>query len=584
MPRISLALNQIENEKTESSESEEDITIPSTGSVFDAPYREIKFTVLAEDPILVERRQRELESRKMRKKEEKKKPLRRNEDSRRFSRVNIPKRSQSETKPRIKRFDSVEKNQSTSNRNPVFERLMQDSLNINKESPIKVKQTNNHIKKISEEASGAVFDRLFIESTMNTEKKTRNEDNSMLTRSTTTDTSDTAKHTRMIANKRIAQFIESLFPDTLVISLDEIQEIFTNLGIIDPNQSIEQFPIIMNTINTMKINKDKYNTEGIKDLIIQSIEAQKGRFLLFVKEKINLFLANYRNINNYEYERFNTTSQPAKKPTVISIDTILRLSTPSQDFSALAKEANKEDEKFQPPEMLPETKQILQKSKYGNSSFETRNAELFERAKQRVIELREQINKEYQAKRKPSKPIPKVQAITEDKKAQEQMKIIKEKLDVRSEPTFHPEIIKYSDFLPIKESMEKNKDYPIGFDPFCQRIKKGYEMHLKKKHDEKAILPLPTLAEVKRKEELAAAKRNAAKHRKPQKISYQTSTVAIITTDEPPIPTSRQENNVNEVEASEAGQNSNDEQLNRRKPNKRRRGRRSSSASRKSFS
>ena len=66
------------------------------------------------------------------------------------------------------------------------------------------------------------------------------------------------------------------------------------------------------------------------------------------------------------------------------------------------------------------------------------------------------------------------------------------------QPSYKPDIMKYSDFLQLKESMVEEKEKPPGFDAFLGRIKKGYEQQQKKKFEEENIRSLPQLPSKKR--------------------------------------------------------------------------------------
>ncbi|KAK8891960.1 hypothetical protein M9Y10_029182 [Tritrichomonas musculus] len=513
VPRISFDVNQINRPDPELELFFEE---QKPRSSFFATRRDFLYTKFIEDPQLVLKRQKELEEEQQNNFKEKqniKKSTTPSTSSSLISRTPTSPISPPPTpspppspKRKIKKIQNcpaeVEprpiKKLTRSEINQVVDRLISTNDNITSSIRNKyVKDESSPIrKKRNYEDSEAVFERLYYESTKPQEEVKKKLDNNQNCDFVIQE-SDTEILTKSIALQKIKEMIDASFPDKQGLTFKELNDIFIRLGILDRCEKIERIPQISYMMEKWKIrNTDLYDSNLIKNILIQSIIGRKGKFKHFARERMVSALANRKNnennISNQQIFYSDQNQFQIEHSKRLTQETFDRLLSPRPVFSS-PKNEEEEDLNDIHFELSPQTQKIINKSKYANSTLEERDRELTEKAMAKIDEIRKNMEKERIKMQKihhaPAPRIsPKERAKIEELKLKRQ-----QDLENETKQTFKPEIIKYSDFLQIKETMIEEKEKPQGIDSFISRMKKGYEQHLKKKFDEENIRSLPQL-------------------------------------------------------------------------------------------
>lgn len=527
VPRISYDMNQVNRpeKKTEPLLEEHD-----SKTSFFATRRDFLYTTFIEDPQLVLKRQKELEEENLNKMKDQQikdipppqlpttmpspstsspatattttttiqntnsKPISPQTNKKIKIRKETPKIESHSIKKMTKyEIDNVVDRLTSTNEN-IYSIRTHRNNNIDKEKPL-------IRRKIIDGDNDAVFERLYIESTQQkTENKNNNDEYKNF--NSRVPESDTAILSKSIALQKIKEMIDTSFPDKQSLTLDELNDIFVRLGILEHCEKIEKIPQISYIIEKWKIrNTELYDINIIKNVLIQSIIGRKGKFKHFARERMFSALANRKNNENIKSnQQYCYSNQGENQPThskCLTQETFERLLSPRPIFSPPKNEEEEEDFSYNRLELSAETQKILKKSEYGNVKLEERDKKLAERAMAKIEDIRNQMEKEM-LKMQKKYHASKINITPEERAKIDELKQ-KRQNDIENEkPTYKPDVMKYSDFLHLKESMKEEKEKPPGLDAFLGRMKKGYEQYQKKKFEQENIRSLPQLPSKRR--------------------------------------------------------------------------------------
>lgn len=383
----------------------------------------------------------------------------------------------------------------------LIDRLSPQNDNTNNEKAVKqsiqtnLKKSSNNSTDMIEDRFDGVFQRLYYESTQNGADDYREYDYKN-SHNFTIEDDETELLTKSIALQKINKMIESAFENKQEITKAELSEIFFQLGIIDNCQSIDTISVITNIMPKWEINQhsELFDAIKIQNTLMQAVIGRKGKFKQYARERMALSLANRKfddsKITNPKFESCHS----ARRMTQETFD---RLLSPRPDFSSKSQQDfdPKDYVKFQ---LSPETKKIIKMSPYANSKLEERDKDLCEKAMRKVNDIRKQMEKERikMQSRQFSQNAPEI--TPEDRQKIEALKKKRELAkETEKKPTYKPDIMKYEDFLVLKQSMKEEIKRPYGMDSFLERMKKGHELSEKKKSEEESIRQLPRLPKKK---------------------------------------------------------------------------------------
>ncbi|OHT16096.1 hypothetical protein TRFO_42046 [Tritrichomonas foetus] len=513
MPRISFSLSQM-SAKDPEFESFVAQNVQSKPG-FRAVRRELKSTKFIEDPDLVAKHQKEIEAENTRKRREAEEiqqnvtilssisnpsPPERKKIKREKSEIkekNPPKKvTKSEITQIVSRLSYQYENISPKNVKNNTKTMHTCKTNATNQKNYKRKKASSSIQNDNDDSdSDAVFDRLFFESTKIHNKRKYYQDLEYNKYYTKPEKSETEEITTNLAFKKMKEFIDSIFVDVdNVISYGELYDIFVRVGILNMGEKVDNYPVLVEALERWRVNTNTYNALKVKDSLILAISGKSGRFRQFAKERIHCKFANHKNNENYVQE---TPSMIIHKAKQMTQDTFDRLLSPRPDFTSQQKTKEEEDVVYEPIQLSANTQKILRNSSLGKTKIEKRDQALCERAMKKINEIREKMEEDFKKMQKPP-PIVLPEISPEERKKIDELKK-KRQNTLPEEQPYKPDIMKYKDFLAIKEEMKKNTvaDQP-GLDSFLQRMKKGYEQHIKKIQEEENIRALPELPSKRR--------------------------------------------------------------------------------------
>lgn len=339
-----------------------------------------------------------------------------------------------------------------------------------------------------------VFQRLYVDSTqpeMSPIRRPRTRNSYQSKKEVTIVRDETEELTMSIANQKLSKFINDAFSGKESITKKELTTIFFHLGVLESGEKLETVSQISALLTKWKNGIDTYDGNHIKNVLLKSLTSSKGKFRKFARKRMIIAMANHKTEILTPHPQNLTHSTIKPRMTQSTFD---RLLSPRPVFEP-PPEPEEEIVIIKPP-LSTETQLILHHSKYANEPLEERDRQLKERAISRIKKMSEDFEKE-RLKMQKHPPVQIPELTPEERAKVEELKEKKKYPDIEI-PPYHPTVMKYEDYLKVKEDMEEEKEKPKGWDGVVKRHRDGYEQYLKKKAEAESIRPLPKVPKSKR--------------------------------------------------------------------------------------
>jgi hypothetical protein len=311
------------------------------------------------------------------------------------------------------------------------------------------------------------------------------------------DDEETVSVTRTLAAKKLVAMIDEAIADRDVLNHEELKELFEFLGVLDRHELIEKCPELRTAIAKWSIGPNLYDVKQIKAVLIQALSGQRGKCRSFLNARMSVHFANRKK------KGAPLPVERVRKADKMTQQTFDRLLSPRPDFAV-----EPEEEPFEPVGLSSGTREILSQSRFGKETVAQRDQHLRERTAARIQESRDRFEREFRenSTRKTQMPV-----WTDEQRAKIDERKAKKRAMVPEEPPFRPDLMKYAEFVKVKEAMNESVERPKGWDAKVSELRDGCRKREEKRRLSESIQALPEVPQSRR------AKSEQRKKKKEQK-------------------------------------------------------------------
>jgi hypothetical protein len=280
---------------------------------------------------------------------------------------------------------------------------------------------------------------------------------------------------RSLAGQKLIAFIHAAIGQCEELSASDLVRVLQKINVLEACEKLTLVPELARVLAKWRVREDVYSAKLVEQSLLQAIEGRRGRFRTFAKNRLSAHFANKK--YGAPIPQHGESVRQAKRMTQETFD---RLLTPRPDFAEVSEE---ESPAYEPLGFSKGTEAILRNSALAQRPQEERERELRERAATRVQMLTRDLDPEAIPKKKRRSPV-----TPEERTRMEERRM--KRLAVEEHP-YHPSLMKYDEYLKVKQVLTTEHERPKGWERAVERHRDGYRKHMEEVELAESIRALP---------------------------------------------------------------------------------------------